>query len=70
MKQIPFARGVGLGISVGVAHGQMGEDALGDVMQSMAEGEIQVLVCTKSKVGKTIKAVSDVMEDLTDAIGL
>lgn len=27
-------------------------------------------VLAKSKVGKTIKAVSDVMEDLTDAIGL
>ena len=34
------------GLSVGVAHGQMSEDALGDVMQAMAEGEIQVLVCT------------------------
>ena len=52
MKQIPFARGVGLGISVGVA--------LGMAMHVLA----------KSKVGKTIKAVSDVMEDLTDAIGL
>ncbi|MDO5484466.1 MAG: CarD family transcriptional regulator, partial [Desulfovibrionaceae bacterium] len=34
------------GLSVAVAHGQMGEDALGDVMQAMTEGEIQVLVCT------------------------
>ena len=34
------------GLSVAVAHGQMGEDALGDVMQAMSEGEIQVLVCT------------------------
>ncbi len=34
------------GLRVGVAHGQMGEDALGDVMQAMADGEIQVLVCT------------------------
>ena len=34
------------GLRVGVAHGQMGEDALGDVMQAMTEGDIQVLVCT------------------------
>ena len=34
------------GISVGIAHGKMGEDALGEVMQAMADGEIQVLVCT------------------------
>ena len=33
-------------LSVGVAHGKMGEDALSDVMHSMADGEIQVLVCT------------------------
>ena len=34
------------GLSVAVAHGQMGEDALSDVMHAMADGEIQVLVCT------------------------
>ena len=55
MKQIPFARGVGLGISVGVA--------LGMAMHGKRKHVL-------SKVGKTIKAVSDVMEDLTDAIGL
>ena len=57
MKQIPFARGVGLGISVGAALG-------------MAMHGKRKHVLAKSKVGKTIKAVSDVMEDLTDAIGL
>ena len=57
MKQIPFARGVGLGISVGVALG-------------MAMHGKRKRVLAKSKVGKTIKAVSDVIEDLTDAIGL
>ena len=57
MKQIPFARGVGLGISVGVALG-------------LALPGKRKHVLAKSKVGKTIKAVSDVMEDLTDAIGL
>ena len=34
------------GLSVAVAHGQMNEDALGDVMHAMADGDIQVLVCT------------------------
>ena len=33
-------------ITVAVAHGQMGEDALGDVMHAMSEGQVQVLVCT------------------------
>ena len=33
-------------IVVAVAHGQMGEDALGDVMHAMSEGAVQVLVCT------------------------
>ena len=32
--------------NIAVAHGQMGEEALGDVMHAMADGEIQVLVCT------------------------
>ena len=45
------------GISVGVALG-------------MAMHGKRKHVLAKSKVGKTIKAVSDVMEDLTDAIGL
>ena len=34
------------GLNVAVAHGQMGEEALGDVMRAMTEDEIQVLVCT------------------------
>ncbi len=34
------------GLQVAVAHGKMGEDALGDVMHAMADGDIQVLVCT------------------------
>lgn len=57
MKQIPFMRGIGLGIGVGVA--------LGMTMNGKRKHML-----AKSKVGKTIKAVSDVMEDLTDAIGL
>ena len=31
---------------VAVAHGKMDEEQLGDVMQRMADGEIQILVCT------------------------
>ena len=34
------------GVTVGVAHGKMTEDALGEVMQAMSDGDIQVLVCT------------------------
>ena len=33
-------------LSIGVAHGKMGEDGLADIMHAMADGEIQVLVCT------------------------
>ena len=31
---------------IGVAHGQMNEEELSDVMQKLSDGEIQVLVCT------------------------
>jgi transcription-repair coupling factor (superfamily II helicase) len=34
------------GVSFGVAHGQMDEKELNDVMTRMSEGEIQVMVCT------------------------
>ena len=34
------------GLQVAVAHGKMGEEALGEVMTSMAAGDIQCLVCT------------------------
>src|SRR5699024_73967 len=33
-------------LSIAVAHGKMGEETLSDVMQSMSDGDIQVLVCT------------------------
>ena len=59
------------GISVGVAHGQMGEDALGDVMQSMAEGEIQVLVCTTIiETGIDIPNVNTLIIEDADRLGL
>lgn len=57
MKGMSLARGIGIGMSVGVA--------LGMAMHGSRKRSI-----AKSKVGKTIKAVADVMDDLTDAIGL
>ena len=59
------------GLSVGVAHGQMGEDALGDVMQSMAEGEIQVLVCTTIiETGLDIPNANTLIIENADRFGL
>ena len=59
------------GISVAVAHGQMGEDALGDVMQSMAEGEIQVLVCTTIiETGLDIPNANTLIIENADRFGL
>ena len=59
------------GISVGVAHGQMSEDALGDVMQSMAEGEIQVLVCTTIiETGLDIPNANTLIIENADRFGL
>ncbi len=59
------------GITVAVAHGQMGEDALGDVMQSMAEGEIQVLVCTTIiETGLDIPNANTLIIENADRFGL
>ena len=59
------------GLSVAVAHGQMGEDALGDVMQAMAEGEIQVLVCTTIiETGLDIPNVNTLIIENADRFGL
>ena len=59
------------GLSVAVAHGQMGEDALGDVMQSMAEGEIQVLVCTTIiETGLDIPNANTLIIENADRFGL
>ena len=37
---------LGENVSIGIAHGKMSESQLSRVMQDMADGEIQVLVCT------------------------
>ena len=59
------------GISVGVAHGKMGEDALGDVMQSMANGDIQVLVCTTIiETGLDIPNANTLIIENADRFGL
>ncbi|MDD5954985.1 MAG: transcription-repair coupling factor [Firmicutes bacterium] len=59
------------GLSVAVAHGQMGEDALSDVMQAMADGEIQVLVCTTIiETGLDIPNVNTLIIENADQFGL
>ena len=59
------------GVQVAVAHGKMGEDALGDVMQSMANGEIQVLVCTTIiETGLDIPNANTLIIENADRFGL
>lgn len=59
------------GLSVAVAHGKMGEDALSDVMQAMADGEIQVLVCTTIiETGLDIPNVNTLVIENADRFGL
>ena len=64
MRRIP-------GLQVAVAHGKMGEDALGDVMQAMTEGEIQVLVCTTIiETGLDIPNANTLIIENADRFGL
>ena len=64
VKRIP-------GLSVAVAHGQMGEEALGDVMSAMANGEIQVLVCTTIiETGLDIPNANTLIIENADRLGL
>lgn len=59
------------GLQVAVAHGKMSEDALGDVMQSMADGEIQVLVCTTIiETGLDIPNANTLIIENADRFGL
>ena len=59
------------GLRVAVAHGQMGEDGLGDVMQAMADGEIQVLVCTTIiETGLDIPNANTLIIENADRFGL
>ena len=59
------------GISVAVAHGKMTEDALGDVMHAMADGEVQVLVCTTIiETGLDIPNANTLIIENADRFGL
>ena len=58
-------------LSVAVAHGKMGEEALSDVMHAMADGEIQVLVCTTIiETGLDIPNANTLIIENADRFGL
>ena len=59
------------GLSVAVAHGKMGEDALGETMHAMADGDIQVLVCTTIiETGLDIPNANTLIIENADRFGL
>ncbi|MBC7764952.1 MAG: transcription-repair coupling factor, partial [Hyphomonadaceae bacterium] len=56
---------------VGVAHGQMGEDALEEVMMKASAGEIDVLVCTTIiESGLDIPNINTMIVEDADRLGL
>ena len=58
-------------VNVAVAHGKMNEEQLGDVMQRMADGEIQVLVCTTIiETGIDLPNVNTLIIEEADRLGL
>ena len=58
-------------LQVAVAHGKMGEDALSDVMTAMADGEVQVLVCTTIiETGLDIPNANTLIIENADRFGL
>ncbi len=58
-------------ITVAVAHGQMPDEQLSDVMQRMADGEVQVLVCTTIiETGLDITNVNTLIIEDADKMGL
>jgi len=59
------------GISVGVAHGKMDEQALNAVMDKVSTGEVQVLVCTTIiETGIDIPNVNTLIIEDADRLGL
>jgi len=59
------------GITIDVAHGKMDEEQLGDVMERVASGEIQVLVCTTIiETGIDIPNVNTLIIEDADRLGL
>lgn len=58
-------------IQVAVAHGKMSEDALSEVMQALADGQVQVLVCTTIiETGLDIPNVNTLIIENADRFGL
>ena len=56
---------------IGIAHGKMSEEELSDVMQRMAEGELQILVCTTIiETGIDISNVNTLIIEDADKLGL
>jgi transcription-repair coupling factor (superfamily II helicase) len=59
------------GVAIAVAHGQMDEESLSGVMDRMAAGEIQVLVCTTIiETGIDIPNVNTLIIEDSDRMGL
>jgi transcription-repair coupling factor (superfamily II helicase) len=59
------------GVRIDVAHGKMDEETLGDVMERMVAGEIQVLVCTTIiETGIDIPNVNTLIIEDADKLGL
>ena len=59
------------GITVAVAHGRMDEEALSDVMEAMATGDVHVLVCTTIiESGIDIPNVNTLIVEDADKLGL
>ena len=59
------------GLQVAVAHGKMSEDELSDVMNAMADGDIQVLVCTTIiETGLDIPNANTLIIENADRFGL
>ncbi|MCL2200421.1 MAG: transcription-repair coupling factor [Oscillospiraceae bacterium] len=59
------------GVSISVAHGQMDEESLSDVMERMTTGELQVLVCTTIiESGIDIPNVNTLIVEDADKLGL
>jgi len=58
-------------VTIGVAHGQMDEEALSSVMESVVSGETQVLVCTTIiETGIDIPNVNTLIIEDADRLGL
>lgn len=63
-KLLPDAR-------IGVAHGQMGEEALSDIWQQLVEHEIDILVCTTLiETGVDVPNVNTLIIEDADRLGL